>query len=114
MSSSLVEQSKIDEVIVARTASSIVWPVCACQGCPQQNKALRAGFLVCGSTVDSARRAGAWLVRISRRDWWPDQDTSDELVIITGSQESGEALHRAEMSFFCSSAEIFSPKPVSS
>jgi hypothetical protein len=35
MSSSLVEQSKMNEVIVARTASSIVWLVCACQGCPQ-------------------------------------------------------------------------------
>jgi hypothetical protein len=35
MSSSLVEQSKMNEVIVARTALSIVWLGCACQGCPQ-------------------------------------------------------------------------------
>ena len=75
MSSSLVEQSKMNEVIVARTASSIVWLVCACQGCPQPNKALRAGFLVCGSTVDSARRAGEFASRISRRDLWPNAMT---------------------------------------
>jgi hypothetical protein len=42
---------------LARIASSIVWLVCACQGCPQQRWALRAGFSFCGSTVDSARRA---------------------------------------------------------
>ena len=114
MSSSLVEQSKMNEVIVARTASSIVRLVCACQGCPQPNKALRAGFLVCGSTVDSARRAGAFALRLSRRDWWPDQDTAGELDIIIGSQESGEVIHRAGMNFFCPSAETSSPMPVAS
>ena len=114
ISSSPVEQSKMNEVIVARTASSIVWLVCACQGCPQPNKALRAGFLVCGSTVDSARRAGAFALRHSRRDWWPDQDTTGELDIITGSQESGEVIHRAGMKFFCPSAETSSPMPVAS
>ena len=64
----------MNEVIVARTASSIVWPVCACQGCPQQNKVLRAGFLVGGSTVDSARRAKGLAIRISRRDLWPETE----------------------------------------
>ena len=59
MSSSLVEQSKMNEVIVARTASSIVWLICACQGCPQQNKALRAGFLVCGSTMTVLAEPGS-------------------------------------------------------
>ena len=58
MSSSASGQSKKNEVIVARIASFIVRLVCACQGCPHQKWALRAGFLVCGSTVDSARRAG--------------------------------------------------------
>jgi hypothetical protein len=106
--------SKKNEVIVARIASSILRLVCACQGSPHQRWALRAGFLVCGSTVDSARRAGEFASRISRRDWWPDQDTAGELDIITGSQENGEVLHQAGMNFFCPSAEIFSPKPVSS
>jgi len=99
---------------MARIALSIVWLGCACQGSPHQRWALRAGFSGGGSTVDSARRAGEFASRISRRDLWPDQVTSGELDIITGSQESGEVLHRAGMNFFCPSAEIFSPKPVSS
>jgi hypothetical protein len=62
ISSSPVEQSKMNEVIVARAASSIVWLICACQGCPQQNKALRAGFLVCGSTVTVLAEPGLLLL----------------------------------------------------
>jgi hypothetical protein len=33
---------------------------------------LRAGFFFCGSTVDSARRAKTWLVKILRREFWPE------------------------------------------
>jgi hypothetical protein len=32
--------------VMARIALSIVWLVCACQGCPWQRRALRAGFFV--------------------------------------------------------------------
>jgi len=76
--------------------------------------AARRFFCVGGSTLTVLAEPEFLLVRISRRDWWPDQHTSDELVIITDFQENGEALHRAGMSFVCPSAEIFFPKPVSS
>ena len=115
ISSSPVEQSKMNEVIVARTASSIVWLVCACQGCPWWRRALRASFFVLAAPpLTVLRRAGTFASRISRRDWWPDQDAPAELVIITGSQESGAALHRAGMNFFYFSAATSFLKPVSS
>jgi hypothetical protein len=34
--------------------------------------ALARRFLFCGSTVDSARRAKTWLVKILRREFWPE------------------------------------------
>jgi hypothetical protein len=46
MCSSPVNRSKSKGVIVARIAPSIVWLVCACQGCPSQIRALRASFFV--------------------------------------------------------------------
>jgi hypothetical protein len=54
-------------------ASSSVWLACACQGCPKKNEHGAARrFLFCGSTVDSARRTKDVLVRISRREFWPE------------------------------------------
>ena len=92
----------------------IVWLVCACQGCPHNRLALRAGFLLAAPPLTVLAKPGVLLVRISRRDLWPDQETSGELNIITGFQESGEARHRAGMSFVYPLVETFSPKPVSS
>jgi hypothetical protein len=45
--------------VMARIALAIVWLVCACQGCPQKNKALRAGLFVCGSTVTVLAEPGS-------------------------------------------------------
>jgi len=76
--------------------------------------AARQLFLLAAPPLTVLAEPGVLLVRISRRDLCPDQETSGELDIITGSQESGAVLHRAEMNFFCPLAETFSPKPVSS
>jgi hypothetical protein len=57
---------------VARIALFIVWLVCACQGCPHTRQALRAGFSVGGSTLTVLVEPGVLLVRISRRDLWPN------------------------------------------
>ena len=72
------------------------------------------GFLVAAPPLTVLAEPGSFASRISRRDWWPDQDTTGELDIITGSQESGEVIHRAGMNFFCPSAETSSPMPVAS
>ena len=76
--------------------------------------AARQLFVLAAPPLTVLRRAGTFASRISRRDWWPDQDAPAELVIITGSQESGAALHRAGMNFFYFSAATSFLKPVSS
>jgi len=53
------ERSRMMTAVMARIALAIVWLVCACQGCPQKNKALRAGLFVCGSTVTVLAEPGS-------------------------------------------------------
>ncbi len=45
---------------LARIASSMVWLVCACQGCPEWRRALRARFSFCASTVTVLAEPGTW------------------------------------------------------
>jgi len=58
--------------VMARIALSIVWLVCACQGCPHNRLALRAGFLLAAPPLTVLAEPGVLLVRISRRDLWPN------------------------------------------
>jgi len=45
---------------------------CACQGRPNKNEALRAGFSFCVSTLTVLAEPGTWLVRKARRDFQPE------------------------------------------
>jgi hypothetical protein len=54
-------------------ASSIVWLACVCQGRPKMNLALRAGgVLLAAPPVTDAGEPKTWLVKILRREFWPE------------------------------------------
>jgi hypothetical protein len=60
----------------ARIASSIVWLVCACQGCPQQKWALARRVSFGGSTLTVLVEPGEVAISISRRELWPKDGRS--------------------------------------
>jgi hypothetical protein len=73
---------------MARVALSIVWLDCACQGCPHQRRALRAGFSVGGSTLTVLTEPGD--VRLGFRAWTCGQRLKTLLASICMTQETAE------------------------
>jgi hypothetical protein len=57
---------------VAQIGLSILWLVCACQGCPHQRRALRAGFCSAAPPLTVLAEPRDAALRNSRRELWPD------------------------------------------
>ncbi len=69
------EQSRMMAAVMARIALSIVWLVCACQGCPQQRRALRAGFFVLAAPpLTVLAEPGVLLLGFRAGTWWPEAE----------------------------------------
>lgn len=58
--------------LMGRIASSIVWLVCACRGCPPRRRALARRVSFGGSTLTVLAEPWDVAIRISRRDLSPD------------------------------------------